>query len=195
MNSKSYENNDPISKIYESYILTKKSDIEMCVDFNKKLSGYEWGPVDKNYKPLTDEDFEEYRTLSPKDFYRLERGTCWDYVEAQREFYDDKNLPHSIYYLESDNPEKASHTITVIRLPDGFIWDEASWKSNKGVHKFQSLEDLLNIVCDKHATSDVDNIVVYKYPRPNKFGMGCEEFMDWVKNTGKLILKWEKSHE
>lgn len=48
---------------------------------NRKLNDFEWGIV-VGGKPVTNEDkidWDDYRTLSCKDFVKYETGTCWDY--------------------------------------------------------------------------------------------------------------------
>jgi len=169
------------------------SDLRKCKDFNKKLSQYEWGPVGKNLESLDDDDFDNYRTLSPTDFDKVKKGTCWDYVEFQRDWYEDQGISHNVYYLEADNKEKASHTILIAKVGDQFIWDESSWKAHKGLHPSKSKVSLLRTICEKHSKADKDKInqiVVYEYPRPKKFGMTAQAFMSWVKNNGKHIFTW-----
>lgn len=155
--------------------------------YNEKLSNYEWGLVDKNLKPIKESDFKKYRTLSPKDFHKLKRGSCWDYVEAQREWYEKHKIPFSTYYLELNNKEKASHTILVAEIDGKYIWDEASWKKHKGLHEFNSLKSLLKDVAKKHLSDikDADKVEIYKYSKPPRFGMSVNEFMEWIKDQGK----------
>lgn len=170
------------------------SKLKKLKDFNKRLASYEWGAIDKDLNPLPDDEFEKYHTISPKTLHKLKRGTCWDYVEAQRDWYEEEGVQHKVYYIEADNPEKASHTFLIAQIGEQFLWDEASWKPNKGVHLASSAEKLLNIVCKKHSktSENISKISVYCYPKPKKFGMSVKEFMSWVKRNGKHVLTWNK---
>jgi hypothetical protein len=83
----------------------------------KRLSSYKWDVPDRNRQSLLkdgeDPDFMQYVTLSPEEFHKMKAGTCWDHTEAQRRLYSKAGIPHRVYYLEADNPEKGSHTIVV----------------------------------------------------------------------------------
>jgi hypothetical protein len=168
--------------------LNEWSKLKKCKAFNKKLASYDWGPVDKDLGALRESDFIHYRTVSPQDFHKIKRGTCWDYVEAQRDWYEEQNIQHTVYYIEGNNKEKATHTLLIAQVGKQFLWDEASWKSNKGLHFADSEDELLKIACEKHSkvSKDITKIDVYRYPQP-KFGLSVKEFMAWVKKNGKRV--------
>lgn len=80
----------------------------------EKIGGYDWGVPDEWGNRLsgnTSDDFEKYRTVSPDRFHELGFGTCWDFIEAQREAYEKAGYGVKTFYIELDNDEKASHTI------------------------------------------------------------------------------------
>ncbi len=164
-------------------------------EFNKKLSSFQWGPVGEKLDILKKNDFKNYRTISPKIFYELKIGTCWDYVEAQRSWYKDQNIEHKVYYAEANNKEKATHTFLIAKINNKFLWDESSWKSEQGLHYDNSEKELINRICKKQIKTikNANEINVYVYPKPNKFNMTVEQFMEWVKKNGKHILTWSSA--
>lgn len=156
-------------------------------DFRELLSLYRWGIPDGDLNRT--KDFKKYKTLSPEDFHAIQFGTCWDYVEAQRDYYTYNELGGTTYYIEGDNEEKASHTIFVYEQDSLLIWDEKAWKNRIDLHTSKSLFDLLEKAVEwKKEEEDLDGVefAVFKYDKP-PYGLSTDEFTDWIHENGEPV--------
>lgn len=157
-----------------------------------RLSKYRWAVPDAKRR-FHDEEGADiakvYRTLSPEEFHKHRAGTCWDYVEAQRDWFEAKNIPHRTFYIEQDNQEQASHTVLVYKTPDGYLQPEASWKDELGISRSKDEMALVKRIANrlrrdmgnKHSAS------VYEYQRPSHYGMDVHEFMAHAKQNDPIL--------
>ncbi len=77
-------------------------------------------------------------------------GTCWDQVELERKWFLNHNYRFKTYYLffENDKP-LPTHTFLVYEVNSKYYWFENAFESERGIHEFNNLENLLNIVKEK----------------------------------------------
>lgn len=75
-----------------------------------------------------------------KDRYAI----CVEMCEVQREFFNKHNIDNKtiMIYLETEKGI-ICHTFSVFYKNNKVYWFEASWKNKKGIHEFNSLEEVL----------------------------------------------------
>jgi hypothetical protein len=159
------------------------------------ICGYDWGVVGENRQRLSHDDFNGYRTLAPVEFHLLRVGTCWDYVEAQRDGFLQLGIEHRIIYMEAGNMERATHTIAIRRDRAGWIWDECAWKIYMGRYSTNSLETVVGQAVRMFRASlaasgccgDELRIRAIAYNKPLRFGLTVAEFMEYVALTGREV--------
>ena len=183
---------------------------------NRKLNDFEWGIV-VGGKPVTNEDkidWDDYRTLSCKDFLKYRIGTCWDYTNYEgrhflKHFSDYFTLTEkmfsdtekndslfSLYYMEFDDGDHTrliNHTWLAYYL-EGFCCSfESSWKAYMGITKFRSEQEMLDTYMERQILSEenqgysITEPRIYKY-KPSPSGMTAWNFIDRIRKEGNLIF-------
>ena len=78
----------------------------------------------------------------------------------------------------------------VIKDNDEYIWFEHSWYDYKGIHKYNSidklLEDVINKFIKSHEGIKFDELLLYEYDKP-KYGITCEEFYNYLETQKKVL--------
>ena len=102
------------------------------------------------YPDDVDTDFVKYRTLSVKDFYKLEMGICYDYVLAEDTWFEE-NLPdidRECYFIisQDESQQTNTHTFLIFRYLDSWYWFESAWKSYPGMRGFKSKKECLKYI-------------------------------------------------
>lgn len=162
------------------------------IKMNDTLNLFEYGYIYDNKKCYDfDNLYPKYKTISIKDFEKYKIGVCWDYTRYQKQYLNKfyKNVQN--YYFEMDNEERASHTITIIKVGDIYIYPESSSKAFKGIYQSDDIDKIISIVIDSMHTQDwvknkKYNVKVYKYTDPGS-GLDIMEFMDEVTKNGTLV--------
>ena len=153
----------------------------------KEMKSIEYGWLDKSgniHKKIDKDVFMSLYTLqTPEEVRKNSIGLCWDQVELEREFFEDSDILHKvlmiIYY---DNDKMFNHTFLTFEDNGKFYWFENSWENQKGIHEFNTYEELLNHI-KKFFIVDFIKIDEYKdeyikiieYVKPI-FKIGCMEF-------------------
>ena len=152
--------------------------------------GYIYDGVD-----ISDDQYkfgECYRLLNPDYLLNIKYGVCWDQVELERKLFDDNNIYNKSYFIYiNDHDGLPSHTFMVVQDNDKYIWFEHAWYDYKGIHEYNSLDELLEDVINKFIKSHEDikfeELLVYEYTKPN-YGITCEEFYNYLE-TQKLVIE------
>jgi len=130
----------------------KPEGLKTALQVLRLLSSYRWDVLDKDRSPIGAQpdgspDFMQYLTLTPEELHKHKRGTCWEHTEAQHRLYKDLGVPHKVFYIEADNPEKGSHTVVLREdAKGGVYWDETAWKDRTGSHRFDTEKDALDAI-------------------------------------------------
>ena len=159
----------------------------------KELEDIQYGYI-YDGEDISDDQFEfgkHYRLLNPKDLLKIKYGVCWDQVELERLLLNDNNINNKSYFIYmNDHDGLPSHTFIVIQYDNKYVWLEHAWYDYKGIHEYNSLDDLLNDVISKfiksHEDIKYDELLVYEYDQPN-YNITCEEFYNYI-DTQKLII-------
>ncbi|SRR5574344_2355284 len=137
-----------------------------------------------------DEFYEFYYLLSPEELLNTKCGVCWDQVELERKLFNDNNIQCSTYFIYlDDGADLPSHTFLTYQANNKYYWFEHSWYDYKGIHEYNTLNELLNDVKEKFVNSkdakDKYPILIYKYNKP-RYHIDCESFYKYI-NTQQLI--------
>lgn len=159
------------------------------------MSDIEYGWVDRNnnhYRNSEDLFSLNYRLQSPKEIIENKIGVCWDQVELERYYFDSANLNIKTYFIcHYDNDKCPSHTFLTFEKDNNFYWFEHSWEKFRGIHKYNSLKELLIDIRKKFIKTELknkynkDNLMIYEYNKP-KFNISCIDFCKHCEN-GKNI--------
>ncbi len=160
-----------------------------------------YGYVNKNEQKVIEISdlvfYDDYKLQSPEELIKSKIGVCWDQCELERYYFENKiNKPFKIYYVEAQNKNKMTHTLLVYKYNNKYYWFENSWFQYRGIHKFETKEDLFNSVSKKHIkhcneenknekTTEI-NWFILKKP---KYNIGCIEFMNHAR-SGELVYNF-----
>ena len=165
----------------------------------KKLNKIKYGYVDnnKNIYPDSLKDWNNnfgklYRLQSPQELIKNKYGVCWDQVELERFYLEEENIKSSSYFIIAyDNKQEPTHTFMVIE-DDKYYWLEHSWEPYKGIHEYQTLNELLLDVKLKFEKSiEQENVqdyelAIFKYNKPN-YNINCIEFIEHCEKGRKIL--------
>lgn len=135
-----------------------------------------------------------YKILNPTELTTQKCGTCIDQVEFERDFFDNRHIACSSYFIlgkisEEDRP---SHTFLTYRLDSSHFWFEHAWNDFKGIHRYNDEIELLKDVRDKfmksHGILSKDNVLICKYRKP-KPHLSWEAFYRFVSGEEKIYLE------
>lgn len=174
----------------------------MIEDIKKCLETIEYGFKDDNgfniYKDPKrwDDDFEEfYYLLSPDELLKTRCGTCWEQVELERKLFTDAGIASETYFICTYAIDASPcHTFLVYKDNDKYYWFENSWYNYRGIHEYNSLNDLLLDVKDKFI-KDYNNLegmtFVTKYEQP-PYHLKCSEMYEYMEHQELVHLNEER---
>jgi hypothetical protein len=160
---------------------------------NKILNTYDYGFLIEGV-PTTNIDWHtqwrQYRTISPEDFYKHKIGVCWDYTAFEAYYFKNffPDIKFKTYYIELEGSD--THTFLVYQLGGKFYHFESSYKKIQGIHKKNSLDEVFDWVLFNMFEGAPKKYKIYEYAI-DKYNLGCEEFMDYIYDNGKLIKRSE----
>ena len=109
-------------------------------------------------------------------------AVCWEMCELQREFFNKNNIENKtiLAYLNKSR-NNACHTFSVFYKNGKVYWFEASWKNKKGIHEFNSLDEILDYYRDNfedfaRSEYNKDDMLFYDYDGIIP-GMNAEQFL------------------
>lgn len=140
--------------------------------------------------------YKYYRLQSPKKLAQSRVGVCWDQTELERRWFKknwDQNRFINVYIEIDDKKGNPTHTFLVFKDDDNYYWFEHSWGIYKGIHKYDTLKDLLYDVVTKHQkfNNDIRSGVIVtfsKYDNKPTYGSTCQEFMDWARGCKSIDM-------
>ena len=127
-----------------------------------------------------------YKLQSPKNVLKNKLGVCFDQVELERYYfkgYDIKTY-FIIYYDDNNYP---NHTFLTFQKNNKYYWFEHSWEIYRGIHEYNTLNELLIDVKKKFIETSLngdytlENLAMYEYQKPEyyismiDFYKHCEE--------------------
>ena len=143
---------------------------------------YAWTDKDRNIYYNNDDDFEnKFYFQSPEELIKSKNGICWEQVELERKYFEEANIEFETYFIVYYKDNCPTHTFLIYKENNKYYWFEHSWEIYKGIHEYNSKNELLKDVRDKfikteiHDQFDCMNLCIYKYNKP-KYGINCLEF-------------------
>lgn len=154
-----------------------------------------YGWMDVNGKKHIN-DFEtfssEYILQSPEEVIKSQVGVCWDQVELERYYF--KNVNDSIktfFIVHYDGDKCPTHTFLTFRKDNYYYWFEHSWEKFRGIHKYNSMKELLKDIRTNFIQFELNNIyvqenlVIHEYTKPD-YNISVQEFYEHC-DKGKYI--------
>ena len=160
-----------------------KTPKELLKFMSNNISYGYFGKNGKIYN-FDDEDFnkkwkDEYILESSEDVLKNKIGTCWDQVEFERDWFSKHNYEFKTIYhqviLNYDNPYP-THTFLVYKENDKWYWFENAWDDQKGIHEFNTFDELLKFEYQKYLKKlkeysikdeEIAKIKYFEYSKPN----------------------------
>ena len=166
----------------------------MIENIYKQLDDIQYGYI-LDGKDISDDQYtfgSNYKLLSPDELLNIKYGVCWDQVELERKLLNDNNIKNESYFIYlNDHDGLPSHTFIVIYDNNKYIWLEHAWYDYKGIHEYNSLDELLgdviNKFIDSHKDIKYEELLLYKYNKP-EYNISCEEFYNYIE-TQELIIE------
>ncbi len=156
----------------------------------KLMDTINYGWIDKNGIKHID-DFktfsDDYILQSPEELINNKIGICWDQVELERECFKNYKSLKTFFLVHYDNDICPTHTFLTYEKDNKYYWFEHSWKKFKGIHEYNSLNDLLINVkqyfveFELKNNYDENNLIMRKYTKP-KYNITAQGFF---KHCGK----------
>ena len=174
-----------------------KNKLQKILD---KLDNINYGFVDSNNNIYQENDKKwannfdlVYRLQSPQALIKSKYGVCWDQVELERYYLNQDKISHKSYFIIAHNKDFIkTHTFIVVK-DDKHYWLEHSWETYKGIHEYETFEELIldikNKFKDDLKQQNITNykLELYEYSKP-KYNINCIEFMNYCQNNKKINI-------
>jgi predicted acetyltransferase len=117
-------------------------------------------------------DFKErYYLQTPKSLLDSKVGLCFDQVELERELVTKLDVECRTYFMmyPDDNMDYA-HTFLIYKDSKKYYWLENAWVKYKGVHVYDSKDELFDDIMKKFVETipdgDVKKLKMFMYDKP-----------------------------
>jgi len=149
--------------------------------------------------------YEQYILESKNDLLKNLYGNCWDQVELERDWflkngYEIKTI-YEMVKLDYDNVYP-THSFLIYKDKDCWYWFENSDFDNRGIHKFNTLDDLLNYQYKKYVEflksfnitdEELEKIIVTEFDKPKEH-ISAEEYLNHVINSQQINKKQSRKY-
>ncbi|MBQ4031944.1 MAG: GNAT family N-acetyltransferase [Bacilli bacterium] len=199
-----YKNNTAALRLFERIgFVTMSSGRTMIMKYDKvyvnikdKLEGIRLGYRDKEDNKYSgfDNDFKEtFYLQSPKQLLESKIGTCFDQVELERELISRLDVDCRTYFISyPDDDYDMSHVFLIYKDSQKYYWVENAWKKYKGLHIYDSKEDLFDDVLSKFIKTipdgDFKKVKLYLYERP-RYGISYTKFVSNCMSNRSIKIK------
>ena len=155
----------------------------------KLMNEINYGWVDKDGNPHTKLQgmAETYLLQMPEETMKSKIGVCWDQVELERYYFEEKGIKvHAYFIVHFDNKKFPCHTFLSFEENGKFYWFEHAWAEHKGVKEFNTEKELLNEVKKHFIEIELKDgymdeyIYVFDYSKPPK-KLNTLEFYEWCR--------------
>lgn len=120
-------------------------------------------------------------------------GTCWDQVELERNWFSSNNYDFKTYFMFFENEKTLpTHTMLIYKENDKYYWFENSFEKERGIHEFNSFNELMNNVIDKQfkyayeergaSLEDKEDIRYFEFTIPNE-NIKISDYLDLMFDT------------
>ncbi len=143
--------------------------------------------------------YEQYVLENNDDLLKNLCGNCWDQVEFERDWflknhYEIKTIFEMVKL--NYNNEYPTHTFLIFKDNDCWYWFENADSNNRGIHKFNTLDEVLNYQYKKYVESlktlnitkeELDKIIVTEFNKPKEH-ISASEYLNHVINSKKVYM-------
>ena len=186
--------------INDNNLNNNKNIEEIIQNIFKTISLLKYGFIDKNGKThrKTKKEFyfEHYRLQTPEETLKYKYGTCWDQVELIRNLLEKVNIKCDTYLINyNDDSKIAKHTFVTVNDNNFTYCLEYSFILKGKNIKFDSVENILKYFLEIFPIMfgikdiDVNKIEIYKYNKPENFGLTFNEFVNYCRNQEKIDIQ------
>lgn len=136
---------------------------------------------------------ESFYLQSPKQLAESKIGTCFEQVEYERDLISKMNVELRTYFINypCDNYDM-SHAFLIYKDNQKYYWLENAWVKYKGVHIYDSKEQLFLDVLTKFVATipngEFKKVRLYMYEKP-RFGINYAKFLSNCISNRSIKIK------
>lgn len=167
------------------------------VIFYESIKNIKYGWHNKKgdvFKTLKEGDFyKNYYMQDIKNIKKSGYAICWELCELERKFFRENKFNYkTIFALSREDGKYFCHTFLIFENNDCWYWFEASWNNQKGIHKFSSINEILEYIKNNFSDFvgkkdyDKEKVVFFSYKKPY-FIRRCNLFYFHCMKTGVKI--------
>ena len=145
--------------------------------------------------------YSEYILENKDDILKNLHGNCFDQVEFERDWFINNGYEiKTIYEMVNLNYENVypTHSFLVFKNKNGkWCWFENADFNNRGIHKFDSFNDLIRYQYNKYleflktfniSNDEIKNIIMTIFDKP-KSHISASEYLNHVTSSKRIIIK------
>lgn len=169
-----------------------------------------YGYLGKNGRVYHQEDcdlnqdwYEQYILESKENILNNLYGNCCDQVELERDWFSQNGYEIKTIYemvkLDYEN-EYPTHAFLIYKEDNHWYWFENSDINNRGIHRFNTVDELLNYQYCKYVellkafnitNKELEKIVVTEFDKPKEH-ISAEEYLNHVTNSKQIRISKNK---
>lgn len=136
---------------------------------------------------------EIFYLQNPKQLIESKIGTCFEQVELERELISKLGVDLRTYFIHypSENYDIA-HSFLIYKDSKKYYWVENAWLKYKGLHVYNTKEELFNDVLEKFVETIPDGefkkVKMYLYEKP-RFGINYIKYLSHCINGRSMKIK------
>ncbi|MBQ2639850.1 MAG: hypothetical protein IJF92_03710 [Bacilli bacterium] len=164
--------------------------------FYKDIKNIKYGWHDKDGKVHTkisgNNFIKEFRMQKVKNIKKSNYAICWEMCELERNYFKKRKIKHKVIFVLSREDNKYyCHTFLVFKPHKHYYYFEGSWDKYKGIHKYNSLEEILEFFKNNFSDFigkkkyDKNKIYFYEYKKP-RFIKKCNPFYFFCMHSKKI---------
>ena len=145
--------------------------------------------------------YNQYILENSEELLKNLCGNCWDQVELEREWFLKNGYEVETIYemvkLDYEN-EYPTHSFLIYKdKNDEWCWFENADFNNRGIHRFNSFDDLLNYQYKKYvellktfniSNEEINKIIITKFNKPKEH-ISAEDYLNHTINSTRIVLK------
>lgn len=153
-----------------------------------------------DYPDFNDKFFDEFILQNNKDILKTLYGNCWDQVELERYWFKKKGYEIKTIYemVKLDyNNNYPTHSFLIFKDKDNnWNWFENSDFENRGIHRFNSIDELLKYQYDKYlkflqnfniSDDEINKIIFTEFNEPVS-NISASDYLEFVINSTPISI-------
>lgn len=172
--------------------LSLKQKLRKAIRFHKILNTFQYG-VEENGEIIDYADGREfakhYHYLSPEEFLHVKGGVCWDFAQAQYVTMKKFGMNVINIYIELLDGNHDTHTFTLIKLKDLYIYLESSFEKIRGMYYATHIHEILDFVLSAMMSNHPGKSIPYTihvYHGYDNYGCDVMTFMNYMIRQKRL---------